>query len=181
MDSDDSSDDDAMDDVLCDTVHLEEALVVARALTRCDNPMGFFSEGERKASPGGLGTPRPNRAPPRQFKPDAATVTTRVMRPVHSAPWAQSYLAQPPQEASMAWDHFRLKFRVPWPMFNWLMDETWRSQIFPDELAPVTRGGRKPFPLGSRWQLVFAILPWGAKRRPWRKPPKMLVKHSRNS
>ena len=78
---------DLLSEVLVCIVAEEDAEIVARALTGDDDdPMDYFTQGGRKALPGGRGTGRANRAHARKFDLNAATPAERVLRPVHIAP-----------------------------------------------------------------------------------------------
>eukprot|EP00873_Tetraselmis_striata_P012541 jgi/Tetstr1/432805/TSEL_022157.t1 len=59
--------------------------------------------------------------------------------------------ARGPLEGSLAWDEFRFKFRVPWPMFNWLLQRTRASKHFPDET--LKKDGNPPAP----WWRVLKV------------------------
>mmetsp|Transcript_17776 Transcript_17776/g.49750 ORF Transcript_17776/g.49750 Transcript_17776/m.49750 type:complete len:116 (+) Transcript_17776:1603-1950(+) len=62
------------------------------------------------------------------------------------AQWWKRYIGNPPRHGSLAWGEFQFKFRVPWPLFNRLLDLSTTSGIFPDEMAREV--GRQPAPLG---------------------------------
>ncbi len=46
---------------------------------------------------------------------------------------------------SLAWDDFRVKFRTPLPLFNYVLECTKESVKFPSERNP--NGGHEPHPL----------------------------------
>eukprot|EP00873_Tetraselmis_striata_P020998 jgi/Tetstr1/441262/TSEL_029513.t1 len=67
--------------------------------------------------------------------------------------------ARGPLEGSLAWDEFRFKFRVPWPMFNWLLQQTRASKLFPDET--LKKAGNPPAPLGLKLAAALRMLALG--------------------
>ena len=70
------------------------------------------------------------------------------MRDPRTSMWFQRYLSQPMRVGTLSRDSFRSKLRAPWPMFNWLLDETRRSGLFADEMRP--KPGNPPLPLGLK-------------------------------
>lgn len=107
-----------------------------------------FFFGGRQKFPGGKGTLRPGRKKPRLYNPQGANPKERRYRDTTKSVWWQRYFSAPMIEGTLAWEGFRDKFRTPWPMFNWLLDEARRSDLFPDEANP--KPGNPPMPLGLK-------------------------------
>ena len=95
----------------------------------------------------------------RLYAQGAATKIARRVRDWKTSYFWQRFLVSPPREGQMAWDEFRLKFRTPWPVFNYIVAETRRGGVFPDEL--IVKKGRKPFPLGLKVAYALRYLALG--------------------
>jgi len=120
-----------------------------------DAPAGV----DRTMAEGGRGTGRPNRKRPRKFNEAGATPIQQRRRDHDRAPWAERYFNAPLNPGSLAFDSFRQKFRVPYPMFMWILREARASRKFPDEL--VTKVGRVPAPLALQVAASFRYLATG--------------------
>lgn len=124
------------------------------------NPLGTTRNGGGRRQ-GGKGIARLDIAARRPYQEADAErgVERRATRNFHMAYWNRRYFQNPPREGSLAWDEFRLKFRTPWPIFNWLLEETRRSGDFPDELK--RNRGRQPAPLGLKVAVALRYLALG--------------------
>jgi len=83
------------------------------------DPMDYFVAGGQRRQ-GGRGTARPNRAAPRYYEEGSAdgAIAPRRVRDFTLAPWWRRHLSIPPRFGSLAWDEFRVRFRVPWPLLD---------------------------------------------------------------
>ena len=122
--------------------------------------VGDVDDSGPSALPGGAGTGRPNRKKPRKYKEDAATPALQRRRDHNASPWADRYFNAPLRVGSLSFDTFRQKFRVPYPMFNWILREARASQKFPDEL--VVKEGRVPAPLSLQIAAALRYLATGS-------------------
>ena len=148
---------------LCDALLRDAQGVSWRGLDDNFRPMDYFTwlgTGIRRQ--GGLGVSRPRTnhgGPRREYAPGAPTKIARRVRDWKTSYFWQRFMVSPPREGQLAWDEFRLKFRTPWPVFNYIVAETRRVGIFPDET--VRKQGRKPFPLGLKVAAALRYLALG--------------------
>ena len=136
--------------------------VATRANRRADDEEAedFFNYGGSGRRQGGLGTGRPAAAPRRPYK--AATTeggAAQHTRQYTNSYWWRRYLETPPQPCSLEWSEFRKKFRVPYPMFEELVERTRNSGLFPNELA--RKRGRPPAPLALKVAAALRYLALG--------------------
>eukprot|EP00873_Tetraselmis_striata_P033568 jgi/Tetstr1/453832/TSEL_003996.t1 len=109
------------------------------------DPAWYFEPGEGDGcrKQGGPGVGRPNRLPPRPWQESSedGRREEKRRRPHLYSLWYQPYIVAPPRGPagghmpSLAWDEFRFKFRTPYPMFSWLLQESRKAGMFPDETA----------------------------------------------
>jgi hypothetical protein len=126
------------------------------------NPMDYFMDNNGLRKQGGLGSARPARRDGkerRMYNPDASEGLLRRTRDWRLAFFWHRFLASPPREGHLAWDEFRLKFRTPWPLFNYVLFQTRMVCIFPDENDK--KRGRKAFPLGLKVASALRYLALG--------------------
>ncbi len=109
----------------------------------------------RRCLTSGAGTNRENRARPRPFiSADNGGVDIRR----HSGMDAKRgriyfNLVAPPRPGSLAWDTFREKFRLPFPMFNWIIECAREDGRFPFD-SPPSRG-HDPTPMCLKVAVFF--------------------------
>ncbi len=108
---------------------------------------------------GGGGTGRPFRKKPRKFDEGGLTPEEQRRRDHLQSPWSTRYFTAPLRPSSLAFDSFRQKFRVPYPMFNWLVGEAIASAKFPDEL--IRKRGRPPAPLNLQIAAALRFIATG--------------------
>eukprot|EP00873_Tetraselmis_striata_P033639 jgi/Tetstr1/453903/TSEL_040822.t1 len=127
------------------------------------DPMDYFvvpeDGGGRRQ--GGRGTARGPlevaRRPYQEASEDGSREEKR-QRDFYNGKWYTRYLSGM-RQGSLAWDEFRFKFRVPWPMFNWLLQRTRASKLFPDET--LKKAGNPPAPLGLKLAAALRMLALG--------------------
>eukprot|EP00873_Tetraselmis_striata_P044544 jgi/Tetstr1/464808/TSEL_009547.t1 len=98
-------------------------------------------QGDGCRKQGGPGVKRPDRLPPRPWQglSEDGRHEEKRRRPHLNSPWDQRYIVAPPRGPagghmpSLAWDEFRFKFRTPYPMFSWLLQESRKVSMFLDE------------------------------------------------
>jgi hypothetical protein len=76
--------------------------------------------------------------------------------------WCRIYfnLVAPPRPGSLAWDTFREKFCLPFPMFKWTMEFAREDGRFPFDPPP--SGGHDPTPMCLK---VAGFFPLASCRR----------------
>ena len=105
---------------------------------------------------GGAGQGRPHRKRPRKFDEAGSTPMQQRRRNHAESPWAVRFFREPLTPGSLAWDAFRAKLRVPYPMFQWILSEARASGKFPAET--VIKKGCVAAPLAL--QIVAALRYW---------------------
>eukprot|EP00873_Tetraselmis_striata_P020697 jgi/Tetstr1/440961/TSEL_029229.t1 len=160
--------------ILADGEKLQLAYLDALTVAHDDgavefDPAWYFEpdEGDGCCKQGGPGVGRPNRLPPRpwQESPEDGRREEKRRRPHFDSLWYQRYIVAPPRGPagglmpSLAWDESRFKFWTPYPMFSWLLHESRKAGMFPDET--VRKGGQKPAPLGLKIAAALRFLALG--------------------
>eukprot|EP00873_Tetraselmis_striata_P008303 jgi/Tetstr1/428567/TSEL_018561.t1 len=127
------------------------------------DPMDYFvvlEDGGRRRQ-GGRGTSRGPlevaRRPYQEAYEDGSREEKR-QRDFYNGKWYTRYMSGM-RQGSLAWDEIRFKFRVPWPMFNWLLQRTRASKLFPDET--LKKAGNPPAPLGLKPAAALRMLALG--------------------
>ena len=117
----------------------------------------------RKCRPGGAGTSRDNRPSPRPFLPSINGEKQSRRHFGMAAEWGRIFFNPdaPPRPGELAWDSFRDKFRLPLPVFNWIMRCAREDGRFPFN-APAG-GGHLPTPMCLKVSVFFRWLAVGAQ------------------
>ena len=128
-----------------------------------DSDDGFkVFDATRRCHPGGAGTPRPDRAAPRPWIPGLDGEPDCRRHFGMDGEWGRIFfkpgLVLLPD--SLAWDDFREKFRVPFPMFNWILDAVKESGKFSYQVPE--NGGNDPQPLCMKLVAYMRYLAIGA-------------------
>jgi len=111
-----------------------------------DTEDGFMIfDGARRCFLGGAGTSRPDRQAPRPFITGVDGESDIRRHFGMDGEWGRIFFIPVVLPGSLAWDDFRLKFRTPLPLFNYILECTKESGKFPFEAPPT--GGHEPQPL----------------------------------
>jgi hypothetical protein len=111
-----------------------------------DTEDGFkVFDGTRRCFSSGTGTSRPNRSAPRPFIPGGNGEPEIRRHFGMDGEWGRIFFKHEVLPGSLAWGDFRMKFRTPLSMFNYILVCSKESGKYPFE-SPLN-GGHEPHPL----------------------------------
>ena len=137
-----------------------------------DEAVGSDSEAEdgvataahrRVCRPGGAGTIRDNRSLPRPFLPSVNGEPAQRRHFGMASEWGRRFFnpVAPPRPGELAWDIFNENFRIPLPIFNWILACAREDGRFPFEAPP--NGGHEPTPMCLKVAAFFRWLAVGSQ------------------
>jgi len=112
------------------------------------NDVNEVTEDPRLCLLGLDGTGKLERKKPRKYNEARASYSEQHRRNHLASPWAVRYFTTTLLPTSLSFDTFRQKFRLPYPMFNWIVREARSSCLFPDEI--IRKRGPTPAPLNLK-------------------------------